>query len=272
MNLESFLISKSIQTKPIPWEDPSFSKRSLQLHLDQENDVNSRREFIIEKQVNWIHSFILKEKKSKILELACGPGLYLSKLAGLGHLCTGIDISPSAISYARDQAPSSCNYFCNDIMNLPVLEKYDMIFLNFGWFHTFKKKEVLPLLDKFPQILGRRGQILFELLPMEVIKKYGQEGPLWHKATSGIFSDESYLFLQENHWREKEKLAKLNYFILQANSKDIQAFHQYYQAYTHPEIEELLKTRGFKELQYFSQICEDDDFADELYYLACRKS
>ncbi len=88
----------------IPWSDPGFSQRMLNEHLSQAHDAASRRFEIIDQQVEWIHHQVLKGKPGRVLDLGCGPGLYTSRLAKLGHACTGIDFSPASIAYARQQA------------------------------------------------------------------------------------------------------------------------------------------------------------------------
>src|SRR5512140_3260874 len=79
----------------IPWYEPEFSKRMLNEHLCQEHDAASRRTERIEKQTDWIHKELLDEKPTWILDLGCGPGLYTTRLAQLGHTCSGIDFSPA---------------------------------------------------------------------------------------------------------------------------------------------------------------------------------
>ncbi len=90
----------------IPWNDPGFSRRMLEEHLTQDHDRASRRFETIDRQVGWIHSEVLQGTAAKILELTCGPGLYTSRLARLGHTCVGIDYAPAAIEYASEEASS----------------------------------------------------------------------------------------------------------------------------------------------------------------------
>ena len=84
----------------IPWDDPDFSERMLQVHLSQEHDWASRRFEKIDVHVDWIHHKLLSGRPVRILDLGCGPGLYTSRLARLGHECVGIDFSPASIAYA----------------------------------------------------------------------------------------------------------------------------------------------------------------------------
>jgi hypothetical protein len=84
----------------IPWNDPAFSARMLQEHLSQEHDAASRRWGKIDAQVAWIHEHLLGGKPTRILDLGCGPGLYASRLARLGHSCVGIDWGPADKAHA----------------------------------------------------------------------------------------------------------------------------------------------------------------------------
>src|SRR5262245_56889161 len=88
----------------IPWDEPEFSARMLREHLSQAHDRASRREEIIDRQVTWIHRDLLEERPTAVLDLGCGPGLYTSRLACLGHWCVGLDYGPAAIAYAPERA------------------------------------------------------------------------------------------------------------------------------------------------------------------------
>ena len=81
----------------IPWSEPGFSRRMLREHLTQSHDLASRRREKIDAHVEWIHREVLAGSPARILDLACGPGLYASRLARLGHRCVGIDFSPASI-------------------------------------------------------------------------------------------------------------------------------------------------------------------------------
>ncbi|HCR3185545.1 TPA: SAM-dependent methyltransferase, partial [Morganella morganii] len=44
----------SADESKIPWDEPAFSQRMLANHLSQDHDWASRRQEIIEQQVEWI--------------------------------------------------------------------------------------------------------------------------------------------------------------------------------------------------------------------------
>lgn len=260
---------RHIKISPIPWSDETFSRRSLKLHLDQSNDVNSRRQFIIKKHVNWVHISILQEKPARILDLACGPGLYTEELAKRGHTCTGIDISPAAIEYAKNNNASNTTYLCQNLLQMKLYQKYDLVLLNFGWFNTFLRTDGEELIKQIRQLLRPGGRLLLELLHTDAIIDYGEAPPQWHHAKSGIFSDSPYLFLQENFFDERENITKVIYYIITENN-NVKGFQQIYQAYDEKELSTLLKELGVRELNYYKNICDEDDFDEELYFLLCR--
>jgi len=271
MKLDQFIkISPILTTKPVPWKELDFSSRSLQLHLDQENDVNSRRDFIIEKHVHWIHSTILHKKPSKILDLACGPGLYTSKLAKLNHICTGVDISPLVIKYAADQKMSNCQYFCDDMVNFISNEKFDLILINFGWLNNFSVFDAKKILSNAKKMLNSKGILLLELMYLTAVQDFGENPPQWHKTDNGIFSDEPYIFLQENNWNEKSGETQVFYHIIKT-AEDIISYQQNYKGYEKDEICQILENQGFGEFQFFHDICDEDDFDEDLFFLYAQK-
>src|SRR5215813_10286502 len=100
----------------LPWGDPGFSARMLAEHLDQRHDLASRRTAVIDAQAEWLTALVAPG--GRVLDLGCGPGGHLERLALHGHECVGLDVSPAAIAYARDQAlqaRSSCSYVEQDL-------------------------------------------------------------------------------------------------------------------------------------------------------------
>ena len=119
----------------IPWHDPAFSKRMLREHLTQEHDLASRRSHTIDAHVQWIHENVLRKRTSRILDLGCGPGLYASRLAAMGHSIVGIDYSPAAIAYARSHAENAgldCRYVHEDIRIASYGRDFDLVMLIYG--------------------------------------------------------------------------------------------------------------------------------------------
>lgn len=84
----------SADESKIPWDEPAFSQRMLANHLSQDHDWASRRQEIIEQQVEWIASQL--SPGAHILDLGCGPGFYTHHLAERGFLTSISELGPPA--------------------------------------------------------------------------------------------------------------------------------------------------------------------------------
>ena len=174
MNRLKFSPKPLVLGEKISWDDPEFSKRMLKEHLSQKHDFASRKLEIIEKQVNWINNNFLKNKPSSLLELGCEPGFYLQKLSKLGHKCSDIDFSPASIEYAKANADLeglNINYKLGDIRKVRFRIGFDLIFMIYGEFNTFKKQDAKMILQKIWDALNPRGLILLEPHLFDSIKK-----------------------------------------------------------------------------------------------------
>lgn len=270
MKFDDFILSgKSSSAKPIPWKDLQFSQRSLQLHLDQAHDVNSRRDSIIQQQTSWIHGSILNEKPSKILDLACGPGLYTKKLSNLGHHCLGVDISPAVIEFAKSKNHKNCTYLCEDMLQFSTEEKFDLVLLNFGWFQNFTPSEAEKLMVNIAQMLNPGGILLLEMLYYGAVQEFGENTPQWHRAKSGVFSQHPYIFFQENSWNMEKAEACVYYHIFESSDK-LTSYIQTYQGYQKDDICELLAKYHFDDFEFYHDLFCEDDFSEDLFFLSAK--
>lgn len=246
----------------IPWNDPDFSQRMLQEHLSQEHDAASRRLRTIDDHVDWIHTEILSGKNGRVLDLGCGPGLYASRLARLGHTCTGIDFSPASIAYAREHAESEqlpCTYIQQDIREADYGEDYDLVMLIFGEFNVFNPSDARIILEKAASALKSGACLLLEAFNFPAVKEMVAQGTSWYSAHRGLFSDQPHLCLIENFWDAEHNVATERYYIIDAESGSVNPQAASTQAYTDEEYRDLLGIAGFGEINFhpsFSQMEE----------------
>ncbi len=225
----------------IPWNAPDFSRRMLENHLSQEHDWASRRKDIIFQHIACITKLL--SPASKVLDLGCGPGLYTQALAQLGHHCVGVDFSPASIQYAKAYANSknlSLTYFLSDIRDYQTNELFDCIILTFGEFNVFTKKDAISILKNCSEMLRKGGLLILEAYTYEAVKEVGTALNTWQRYKNGLFSDQSYLCLQENIWNDKESTALLKYFIVDAKTAQVNQFASFMQAYTVEEYKNML--------------------------------
>lgn len=85
------------------WTDPYISRQLLDIHLNPDLDLASRKMNTIETTIEWILYRSGKDHLN-ILDLGCGPGLYSQRLSQKGHHVTGIDFSATSIMHAASAA------------------------------------------------------------------------------------------------------------------------------------------------------------------------
>jgi SAM-dependent methyltransferase len=259
----------------IPWNEPGFSRRMLQVHLSQENDWASRRSVTIQKQVDWIEREILRSQPSRILDLGCGPGLYSSLLAQRGHECRGVDFSPSSIDYARESARKAklnCTYELQDVRKADFGAGYDLVMFIFGEFNVFKPEEAAQILRKAHAAMRSGRALLLEVHTFEAVQGMGLQPAAWYSADSGLFSDRPHLYLQENFWDEGRQVATQRYFIVDAQTGQVTRYAASTQAYSQDGYLKLLKENGFQDVSIHPSLTgEADPSQAALFAIQARK-
>jgi SAM-dependent methyltransferase len=272
------IIHRNMQLEPwaegekIPWNDPEFSKRMLKEHLSQQHDAASRRTVTIRKHVQWIHKRLLDGKPAKILDLGCGPGLYTSRLAKLGHTCTGIDFSPASIAYAREQSPDNCTYHLHDIRTANYGEDYDLVMLIFGEFDVFRTEDAQTILQKSYDALKLGGRLLLEVSTIEAVDQRGNQPSVWYAAQSGLFYPTPHICLMESFWDEERAIATERFMIIDAISAQVTRYAYSTQAYTEEQYQTMLGAVGFHDVSFYPSLTgEAPTRPDEMFVVTAQK-
>ena len=240
----------------IPWNDSGFSERMLEYHLTQEHDLASRRFEIIDRHVDWIHNK-LGGKPSKILDLACGPGLYSNRLTKLGHSCRGIDFSPASIKYAREQAIKEeveIDYVLEDIRTADYGDNNDLALFIYGEFNVFKPVDIKHVLKKAYDSLKEGGLFIAEPNRYETVKQVGTSPASWYSSQEGLFSPKPHLCLMENLWDQEKHVATTRYFIIDAETNNVTLHASSMVAYTRENLEQIIREVGFKDIVFHESL------------------
>lgn len=243
-----------VEGEKIPWDDPEFSRRMLAEHLSQRHDAASRRLGTIDSHVDWIHRELLNGTLAKVLDLGCGPGLYTSRLAGLGHECVGIDISPASVGYASAQADKDglrCSYALEDVRTADYGVGYGLVMLIFGEFNVFRPGDARAILEKAHAALSPGGVLLLEPHTFEAVRETGERDAHWYSADRGVFLDEAYLCLRESFWHPEQAATTERYYVVDAATGGVTRYASSMQAYTDAEYRGLLAECGFGEIRFY---------------------
>jgi SAM-dependent methyltransferase len=272
----------------IPWHEPAFSERMLREHLTQAHDAASRRASTIDAHVRFIHEGELRGRPGRILDLGCGPGLYCSRLARLGHTCVGIDVSPASIAHAREEALRdglSCSYRHEDLRSadylslspdrasaVPPKERpFDLAMLLFGELNTFRRSDAENFLGRVRRALVPGGTLLLEPHTFDCVQKLGGQPPVWYATASGLFSDRPHLCLKEAFWRADDEITTERWHIVDAGTGDVTRHAASMQAYSEADYRALLEGCGYVELSFHPTLTGDASHGDgDLFALTAR--
>ena len=239
------------QGAKIPWDEPGFSQRMLEQHLEQGHDWASRRSGLIDRHVAWIAQQL--PAPANILDLGCGPGFYAQRLADLGYRCVGVDFSPASVAYARQRAASRDGkpeyilpeYTLEDIRSFASKERFDGLLMTFGEFNVFSVADAEQLLSRCASLLRPGGLFVLEAHTLEAVRDAGLAPPSWQRQERGLFSEKPHLWLQENFWNDKKFTAISRHYIVDAASGEVDLYRSSLQGYPEDAYDAMLDAAGF---------------------------
>ena len=259
----------------IPWHEPDFSERMLREHLSQAHDFASRRFESIDAHVQWIDRSLLHSQPSRLLDLGCGPGLYTSRLARLGHRCTGIDYAPASIAHARAEVARDglrCDYVEGDLREVEWSGGFDLVMMIFGELNVFRPDDAADLLHKARAALVAGGTLLLEVHSFDAVRRQGDRGAGWSAQQSGLFADRPHLLLTEHAWDEATRTTTRRYHVVDAETATVQRHAGTLQAYDDGAYRSLLAQAGFAAVELLGSLAgEAHRPSDDLVAITARR-
>jgi len=223
------------------WDDEHISKGMLEAHLAPDVDAASRTAAFMDASADFIARRLPPEHYEKVLDLGCGPGLYAKRLRERGYKVKGVDISRRSIRYAKEQFPG-IDFVCQDYLSLTETNQYDLVLLLYCDFAVLPPDDRKQLLDKIRQALRRDGRFLFDVFtPQAFLNR--EEIHTWFKEQSGFFRKEPHLCLES--YIPYGDDVHLERFILIDENGNVEAIHNWHQAYTYDRLRQELLSSGF---------------------------
>jgi len=231
------------------WTDPYISKNLLEIHLNPEINLASRKPDSIQATLNWILDYS-SGSGLDVLDLGCGPGIYAEELHIRGHKITGIDFSENSIRYAKEQAKIKefdIDYICQNYLEIEYENQFDLVILIYTDFCILLPAEQELLLSKIKKALKSGGVFAFDFNnERNLDQKIGVKN--WETAQQGFWSPEPYLCLSEPfHYPEKQVLL-FQHILIQENTMP-KTFRFWTHYFTMNDIEKMLHDNGFKILK-----------------------
>ena len=257
------------------WSDPYISKQLLQIHLNSEVDIGSRKKTTIRKTTKWILQSHDPKKELNILDLGCGPGLYTEIFTKSGHKVTGIDISKSSIDYAIRSAKEkglSTKYQSGNYLNIDLeKEQYDLITLIYTDLGVLTPSEREKLLGNIFMALKKGGILIFDVLK-DVNLKEKLSPKSWEVREVGFWKETPYLALSDSFLYEKEKVIMFQHTIIDSNG-EVDNYRFWTHFFSQNDISTILKKQNFKNIEFREDILPKGDLwnGDNVIFVKCEK-
>jgi SAM-dependent methyltransferase len=129
----------------------------------------------IQREQVYIHlnELLISKKNMHVLELNCGTGEDANYISKHNHKVIATDISNEMMQVSKEKNSSTSVTFkqldITKITNTTFVNKFDLIFSNFGGFNCLSKSEISSFLSLAPNLLNEKGKIVLVIMPKKTI-------------------------------------------------------------------------------------------------------
>lgn len=247
------------------WDDEYISKQMLNLHLNPDVESASKTKDTIEAEADFIIKSTVMNESKAILDLGCGPGLYVKEFAKTGAKVFGIDLSDRSIDYAdRNIKPEYPNtHFTKmNYLDIDFKEAFDVATLIYYDFCVLNLNEQKTLLAKIHTALKDSGFFIFDIVTENM------EAPISTNISvyeEGFWSPKPYIEILKTYLYENPKIQGQQYVIIDEDgSTRIITF--YNRLFSLIEITEMLNENGFKVEKIYKNLKGEDLSMDSETY------
>ena len=243
------------------WTDEHISKQLLDIHLNPDIDLGSRRMSTIFQTANWILDSQNDKGKLNILDLGCGPGLYSEILSRKGHNVTGVDISKNSIDYAKASAHDkglNIEYINSSYLDIDLKEeKYDLVLLIYTDFGVLIPEERESLLKMVYKVLKKGGVFIFDVLrDCELEKRLAPKN--WELARKGFWRDKPYMSLSESFLYSEQKVILYQHIIIDSD-ENIETYRFWTHFFNKGYLTQMMERYGFINVNHRDDILPECD-------------
>ncbi len=159
--------------EPEPWYRTLFTGDYLTLYADRLKDRETKRE------VTMVEEVLQLPPGASILDVACGTGRHIIRLAAQGFRVTGLDLNESYIEMVQTAAAAAqveVDAVAGDMREIPFEAEFDAVvslFTSFGYFET--EEDDLRVLSGVIRALKPGGKYLLDVGNREWYIQNGEE-------------------------------------------------------------------------------------------------
>lgn len=242
------------------WTDKHITRQLLNIHLNPDIDMASRKMESIKATVNWITD-TQEDRCMEILDLGCGPGIYTELFAEKGHRVTGVDISGTSIEYAKNQAIHKnldILYLNANYLDLQLEKnKYDLVTLIYTDLGVLLPSERDRLIHFVYGILKKGGIFVFDVLNQKDFE-HKQTPKNWEAANSGFWRDIPYVVLSESFTYPENNVILYQHIVFdESGNLDVYRFWTHF--FSHTELKKILIHNNFRKFSFHEDVLSHGD-------------
>ena len=149
------------------WDDEYISEQMLRLHLDPHVESASKSKETVEAEADFIIRSTGMGPGKSVLDLGCGPGLYVKEFAKTGAVITGVDLSGRSVGFANDHIKPEfpkTHFIKMNYLDMDFRETFDVVTLIFYDFCVLSVNEQKTLLAKIRAALKDGGFFILDIV------------------------------------------------------------------------------------------------------------
>ncbi len=226
------------------WDDEYIATQMLLHHLDPDHDAASRRPDTIFAEAEFIMGHTQLRAGMRMLDLGCGPGLYVQEFARSGAQIKGLDFSKNSIRYARENIQSklaNVEFIEGNYLTTPIAAGYDLITLIYFDFCALSPADQKQLLGNVHQGLAKDGYFVFDVLTDYTRTDVGEKITV---CKQGLWSPDPYVEIYQAFVYQEPRTEGFQYTILDEYGS-IRSMRIFHRLFAPEEIRALLQECGF---------------------------
>ncbi len=227
------------------WDDEHISEQMLTLHLNPEVESASKTQDTIAAETNFIINRTGMNSEKAVLDLGCGPGLYVKEFAQTGAKVIGVDLSKRSINYANANIRTkhvNTDFIQMNYLDMEFQEAFDIVTLIFYDFCVLNIEEQKILLAKIYRALKTDGVFIFD-----VVSENRTSSPSTSITVcdGGFWSPSPYIEILQTYIYEDPKTEGMQYTIIDEDGA-ARVIRLYHRLLGLAEITKMLKDNQFQ--------------------------
>ncbi len=202
-------------------------------------------------------------KNAKVLDVACGTGTFLFGMHEKGWEISGVDLSEEMLEVARkkfDDNQINCNLYCQNMEELKILEKFDLVTCNFDSInYILSIEKIRKVFQNVFDVLKENGKFAFDIVTEYQALTFG---------SSNEWKVDGYVMKMKSEYNPKNRIKKIRITLNYETEKFSEDHYQ--KNYDLNEISKVLEETGF-EIKVFvdieSKLMEIDNKTTRAYYV-----